>query len=211
MFLQQLVRLLDRHLIVAIIKIICRNTRQNITLIWVCFLSLQSAVYRQQHINWIILLLLLLSRQISSDSCLIGSCPEDQYIRCLVLETSALQWTSSRWSLRINVTTETSRNNTAAVSTSIVHNEFYSILIIESLVQEVSFVWYQCCWHDQLYILHFELKNKTWRLVHCVWRTAASQCGVVEPVLVHQYCRQWALKPLSVQNQYVLILLVTEP
>lgn len=91
MFLQQLVRLLDRHLIVAIIKIICRNTRQNITLIWVCFLSLQSAVYRQQHINWIILLLLLLPRQISSDSCLIGSCPEDQYIRCLVLETSALQ------------------------------------------------------------------------------------------------------------------------
>lgn len=114
MFLQQLVRLLDRHLIVAIIKIICRNTRQNITLIWVCFLSLQSAVYRQQHINWIILL--LLPRQISSDSCLIGFCPEDQYIRCLVLETSALQWTSSRWSLRINVTTETSRNNTAAVS-----------------------------------------------------------------------------------------------
>lgn len=211
MFLQQLVRLLDRHLIVAIIKIICRNTRQNITLIWVCFLSLQSAVYRQQHINWIILLLLLLPRQISSDSCLIGSCPEDQYIRCLVLETSALQWTSSRWSLRINVTTETSRNNTAAVSQPSFSTSFILFWLSNRMVQEVSFVWYQCCWHDQLYILHFELKNKTWRLVHRVWRTAASQCGVVEPVLVHQYCRQWALKPLSVQNQYVLILLVTEP
>lgn len=190
MFLQQLVRLLDRHLIVAIIKIICRNTRQNITLIWVCFLSLQSAVYRQQHINWIILL--LLPRQISSDSCLIGFCPEDQYIRCLVLETSALQWTSSRWSLCINVTTETSRNNAAAVSTSIVLDEFYSILIIESFVL-ISVLLTRSAAH-----FTFELKNKTWRLVHCVWRTAASQCGVVEPVLVHQYCRQWALKPLWV-------------
>lgn len=78
---------------------------------------------------------------------------------------------------------------------TIVLDKFYSILIIESLVQEVSFVWFQCCWHDQLHILHFELQNKTWRLVHCVWRTAASQCGAA----------------VSVQNQYVLILLVTEP